>query len=116
MIPDFLVYSSKTKPMLILGMIKVCGWGVREAKKYAGSRAEYTKKVKRFKRIICSDHCLNVIHELQDLTFKENRNGELIEDDFNIEPHTLSAIWYALDDYEFINIKGDGIRAANAWG
>ena len=34
MIPDFLVYSSKTKPMLILGMIKVCGWGVREAKKY----------------------------------------------------------------------------------
>lgn len=29
----------------------------------------------------------------------------LIEDEFTIDPHTLSAIWYALDDYEVADMK-----------
>ncbi|MBR3205080.1 MAG: PBSX family phage terminase large subunit, partial [Bacillus sp. (in: Bacteria)] len=27
------------------------------------------------------------------------------EDEFQIDPHTLSAIWYALDDYEVTDLK-----------
>ena len=70
----------------------------------------YTKKVKRFKKIVCSDACPNTIDELQDLTFAVDKDDEIIEDEFNIDPHTLSAIWYALDDYEVSDLKGGGLR------
>lgn len=86
------------------------GFRMQACRKFKGSRAAYTKKVKRFKRIICLDNCPNTIEELKGLTFKEDQNGGVIEDEFNIDPHTLSAIWYALDDYEVEDLKGDGLR------
>jgi len=86
------------------------------AKKFQGSRLQCTKKVKRFKKIICSDACVNVIDELQDLTYKVNKQGEIIEDDFTIDPHTFSAIWYALDAYEVSDLKGGArVSGSNAW-
>ncbi|MFC0188478.1 PBSX family phage terminase large subunit [Fictibacillus aquaticus] len=81
------------------------GFRMRGAKKFQGSRLQYTKKIKRFKKIICSDRCVNTIEELKYLTFKINREGEMQEDEFNIDPHTLSAIWYALDDYDVVDLK-----------
>lgn len=86
------------------------GFKMVACKKFQGSRATYTKKVKRFKKIICSDECVNTIEELKDLTFKTDKNGEIIEDEFSIDPHTLSAIWYALDDYEVSDLKGGGLQ------
>jgi phage terminase large subunit len=86
------------------------GFKMIACKKFQGSRAMYTKKVKRFKKIICSDACVNTIEELKDLTFKTDKLGEIIEDEFSIDPHTLSAIWYALDDYEVSDLKGGGIQ------
>lgn len=82
------------------------GFRMKGAKKFQGSRAQYTKKVKRFKKIICSDQCPNHIRELADLTFAVDKDGEIIEDEFNIDPHTFSAIWYGLDDYEVARLKG----------
>ncbi|USK71750.1 PBSX family phage terminase large subunit [Peribacillus asahii] len=81
------------------------GFNIRGAKKFDGSRLQYTKKVKRFKKIICSDRCVNTIYELKPLTYKKNKNDEIIPDEFNIDPHTFSAIWYALDDYEVADLK-----------
>lgn len=78
--------------------------------KFKGSREAYTKKVKRFRKIVCLDNCPNTINELQELTFKEDKDGNIVEDEFNIDPHTLSAIWYALDDYEVEDLKGDALR------
>lgn len=75
------------------------------AKKFQGSRLQYTKKVKRFKKIICSDQCPNVKRELKNLTYKKNKKGEVIQDEFTIDPHTFSAIWYGLDDYEVADLK-----------
>ncbi|MGN7043528.1 terminase large subunit, partial [Bacillus safensis] len=72
---------------------------------FQGSRLQYTKKIKRFKKIICSDSCKNTIYELQPLTYKTDKNGNIIEDEFQIDPHTFSAIWYALDDYEVTDLK-----------
>lgn len=86
------------------------GFNMKAAKKFAGSRLQYTKKVKRFKKIICSDVCSHTIDELKDLTYAIDKNGEVIEDEFNIDPHTFSAIWYALDDYEVSDLKGNAIR------
>lgn len=90
---------------------KQAGFRMKACKKFKGSRSMYTKKVKRFKKIICSDACPNTIEELKELTFAVDKDGEIIEDEFNIDPHTLSAIWYGLDDYEVSNLKGGGIQS-----
>lgn len=85
------------------------GFNMRGARKFQGSRTQYTKKVKRFHKIFCSDVCINVIEELKELAYKTDKDGEIIEDEFNIDPHTLSAIWYALDDYEVSDLKNYGL-------
>lgn len=82
------------------------GFNMWPCKKFQGSRLAYTKKIKRFKRIVCSEACPNIIEELKDLTFATDKDGNIIEDEFNIDPHTFSAIWYGLDDYEVANLKG----------
>lgn len=81
------------------------GFKMIGAKKGPGSRLQNTKKVKRFKRIICSDECKNTIRELKNLTYALDKNGNIIEDEFNIDPHTFEAIWYGLDGYEVSDIK-----------
>lgn len=81
------------------------GFNMIPCKKYAGSRLANTKKLKRFKHIYCSDKCVPVVRELKNLTYKVNKRGEIVEDEFNIDPHTLSAIWYGLDGYEVADLK-----------
>lgn len=102
---DILIKADCAEPKAIK-YYRQAGFRMKKCKKFQGSRAMYTKKVKRFKRIICSDKCKNIIDELQDLTFKVDKDDEIIEDEFNIDPHTLSAIWYGLDDYEVSDLKG----------
>ncbi|OXS74904.1 terminase [Lysinibacillus sp. KCTC 33748] len=92
------------------------GFNMVAAKKFQGSRLQYTKKVKRFKKIYCSDQCENTIFELQTLTYKKNKIDEIIPDEFSIDPHTLSAIWYALDDYEVSDLKNPIDRYRNLLG
>ena len=73
--------------------------------KFAGSRLSNTRKIKRFKKIICSPKCKNTIRELRDLTYAKDAKGNVIYDEFNIDPHTFSAIWYALDTYNVADVK-----------
>ena len=75
------------------------------AKKPPGSRLQNTKKVKRFRHIYVSQDCQPVIDELQELVYAVDKNEEVIEDEFNIDPQTFSAIWYGLDGYEVADIK-----------
>ena len=81
------------------------GFKMKGCKKFAGSRLQNTKKVKRFKKIFCSDDCKNVIRELKNLTYKIDKQGNMLYDEFNIDPHSFSAIWYALDGYEVADYK-----------
>ena len=81
------------------------GFKMIGATKGPGSRLQNTKKVKRFKRIICSDECKNTIRELKNLTYALDKQGNIIEDEFNIDSHCLEAIWYGLDGYEVADIK-----------
>ena len=106
---DIVIKADCAEPKAIR-YYKQSGFRMKACKKFKGSRAMYTKKVKRFKKIVCSDACPNTIDELQDLTFAVDKDDEIIEDEFNIDPHTLSAIWYALDDYEVSDLKGGGLR------
>jgi phage terminase large subunit len=86
------------------------GFNMRPCRKLAdskteGSRIANTKKVKRFVRVICARSCINTIKELKDLTYKKNKDGSLNYGHFDIDPHTFSAIWYALDDITVADVK-----------
>lgn len=107
---DIVIKADCAEPKAIK-FYKQAGFRMKACKKFKGSRSMYTKKVKRFKKIICSDACPNTIDELKELTFAVDKDGEIIEDEFNIDPHTLSAIWYGLDDYEVSNLKGGGVQS-----
>lgn len=101
---DVRIKADSAEPKTIAYFRKL-GFRMKGAKKFQGSRLQYTKKVKRFKRIICAERCVNTIDELQDLTYATDKQGEIIEDEFTIDPHTFSAIWYALDSYEVADLK-----------
>lgn len=101
-----LIYADSAEPKTIK-YFKQNGINIKKAKKFPGSRLQNTKKIKRFKKIICSSNCVNVVNELKDLTYKTDSAGEIIEDEFSIDPHTFSAIWYALDGYEVADLKED---------
>lgn len=73
--------------------------------KFAGSRLSNTRKIKRFKRIIVHPKCTNVIRELKFLSYKKDAKGNTIYDQFNIDPHSFSAIWYALDTVTVADVK-----------
>lgn len=73
--------------------------------KFQGSRLSNTRKVKRFRKIYVSPKCPNVIKELKDLSYKKDAQGNTIYDQFNIDPHTLSAIWYGLDTVTVADVK-----------
>lgn len=90
------------------------GFKMRPCKKFAGSRLSNTRKVKRFRRIVCSPKCKNTIKELKDLTYKKDTKGNAIYDEFNIDPHTFSAIWYALDGVTVADYKGKEYHSIKA--
>ncbi|MGL5595851.1 MAG: PBSX family phage terminase large subunit [Cetobacterium sp.] len=81
------------------------GFNMTPCTKFQGSRLANTKKIKRFKKIFISSQCPKCYSELKELTYKEDKNGNIIPDQFNIDPHTFSAIWYALDGYEVADLK-----------
>lgn len=81
------------------------GFKMRGCKKFEGSRLSNTKKIKRFRKIFCSSDCKNTIRELKNLTYFKDSKGNMVYDEFNIDPHTFSAIWYGLDTYTVADIK-----------
>ncbi|SMB95434.1 phage terminase large subunit [Desulfonispora thiosulfatigenes DSM 11270] len=104
-----LIRADSAEPKTIQ-FFKQQGFNITGAKKFQGSRLQNTKKVKRFKKIICSENCPNTKDELKDLTYKVDKDGNIIEDQFEIDPHTFSAIWYALDGYEVSDLKGNAVQ------
>lgn len=81
------------------------GFNMTACTKFQGSRLANTRKVKRFKKIFISSQCPKCYAELKELSYKEDKNGNIIPDQFNVDPHTFSAIWYALDGYEVADLK-----------
>lgn len=98
------IYADSAEPKSIQ-YYRQEGFNMYACKKYVGSRLQNTKKIKRFKKIVCSPKCRNTIKELKDLTYAKDANGNVVYDEFNIDPHTFSALWYALDQYTVADIK-----------
>lgn len=103
-----LIIADSAEPKTIQ-YFKQRGFRIKGAKKFQGSRLANTRKVKRFKKIICSSDCPDVVRELKYLTYKLDKNGNIIPDEFSIDPHTFSAIWYGLDEYEVSSLKGGSV-------
>lgn len=82
-----------------------CGFRIKGCKKFAGSRLSNTRKLKRFRKIVVSPKCKNTIRELKDLTYAKDSKGNVLFDQFNIDPHTFSALWYALDGVTVADVK-----------
>lgn len=81
------------------------GFTMYGCKKYAGSKLQNVKKIKRFSKIVCSPKCKNTIRELKDLTYAKDKQGNIIYDEFNIDAHTLDGIAYALNNYTVADLK-----------
>jgi phage terminase large subunit len=107
------IIADSAEPKTIVYFRKL-GFNMRGAHKYPGSRLQNTKKMKRFKKIICSDKCTNTIDELEDLVYAIDRNGDIIEDEFEIDAHTFEAAWYGLDGYEVTDLKEEAQGRAKA--
>ena len=102
---DKVIVADNEDPKAI-AYYRQCGYRIRACRnKFAGSRLSNTRKIKRFRKIIVSPKCKNTIRELRDLTYKKDAKGNVVYDEFNIDPHTFSAIWYALDTVTVADAK-----------
>lgn len=110
---DVRVIADSAEPKTIKYFRKL-GFDMTGAKKFPGSRLQNTKKIKRFKKIICSDACPNTVRELENLVYKLDKNGNIIPDEFSVDPHTFSAIWYGLDGYEVTDLKNESQNKARS--
>lgn len=104
---DTLIIADSADPKAIQ-YYRQMGFKIRPCKKGIGSRLENVRKMKRFKNIICSPKCTNSILELENLIYAKDSHDEIIFDEFNIDPHTFSALWYALDNVTVADIKYTG--------
>lgn len=101
-----IIYADASEPKTIK-YYRQQGFKIAKCKKYPGSRLENTRKMKRFRSIVCSPKCVNTIRELSELTYKKDKNGQLILDEFNIDAHTFSII--ILGVYKWME-KREGLR------
>lgn len=113
-----LIIADSAEPKAIK-YFQQCGFKMRPCRKATnngvGSRLQNVKKIKRFKKIICSPELKNSIRELRTLSYVKDNKGEFIYDEFNIDSHIFSAMWYGLDLYNVSDIK-ESIKNHKAGG
>ena len=71
---------------------------------------EGVRKLKRFKRIYISDECRNAWREFSTVSYKEDKDGRKLEDEFTIDPHAIDSVRYAIEDYEVGRLRGQNAR------
>lgn len=101
---NFRIVADSAEPKTI-EWFRMRGYNIQPCHKFNGSVLANIKKIKGFKKIICSTKCINAIKELQDLTYKKTKDGDIIEDTFEIDSHIFDAVAYALDSYNLTDIK-----------
>ena len=90
------------------------GFRVLESIKGQGSVKTGIKKLQEFDKIYISDNCQNVWREFDTLEHPKNeQTSEIDEDKYNIDPHTVDAVRYALEQfrpfsYDLKNVRMTG--------
>lgn len=85
---------------------KNAGFNIVGADKGPGSVKEGIRKLRSFKRIVIDkENCKNTKSEAEDLCFEKDMDGEIIEDQFTIDPHAWDAVRYAIENYKVKSTK-----------
>jgi len=91
--------------------LKKGGFYARPCKKGVGSVKNGIKKLQGFDNIYIVESCKNVWREFNTLEHpKDDRTGKVNEDKYNIDPHTVDAMRYALDKFGHFNLKDRASR------
>lgn len=73
-----------------IAYLKQSGYKIKKTKKGAGSVMEGVKKLKRFRKIVILDSCPNAWRELSTLSYKEDKNGNKLEEKYTFDAHTIN--------------------------
>ena len=90
--------------------IRRAGFHIESCSKGAGSVLDGLQKIKSFYKVIVSDKCKHAYQELTELCHEKDRNGEYIEDKFTLDPHTVDAMRYGLEEYIQTTYKNGQIK------
>ncbi|MDY4011379.1 MAG: PBSX family phage terminase large subunit [Fusobacterium gastrosuis] len=98
-----------SRPELIEEMVRN---GIRAypSIKGAGSVLDGLQKIKSFNKVYISSSCKQTLEDFREFSHKKDKDGNFIEDEFNIDSHTLDAIRYAIEEYRPIRLKGGKIN------
>ena len=87
------------------------GFRFYEAKKGAGSVKSGIRKLQEFDTIYISEECPNTYREFETLEHPKNeRTSEIDEDKYNIDPHSVDAVRYGLEEFNHHNLKSRVFR------
>ena len=70
------------------------GWAILKCRKT--TIPDHVKTLRSFNAIYCPTE---EFEELSNLTYKQDRNGEIVENAFNIDSHLFDAVYYSLTNY-----------------
>lgn len=88
---------------------------IERTKKVANNKVIGANKIKSFYKIIVSDECPQTFKDLTELTFKKDKNDEIIEDKFSFDSHIFDALAYSLENYVQTNLKHGKIQRPKGW-
>lgn len=78
---------------------------IKETRKGKGSISEGIQKLRSFKKIFVAHDLEDCYKDISDLTFKVNKNGDVIENEFSWDSHYMDSLRYAIEDYRFVSYK-----------
>lgn len=82
------------------------GFNIYGAKKGKGSVEYHEQLLRSFSRIVIDiKHCPRTKEEIENLIYKKDRAGNISAGEYNIDAHSMDAMSYGLDDYDFVPLK-----------
>lgn len=89
----------------IIEEIKRAGFRIVKCDKGPGSVMDGIQKIRSFKKVYISDKCNSTYHDLYDLCYFEDKDGEIVEDKFSFDSHALDGLRYSLEKYKHTIFK-----------
>ena len=103
------IIADNSRPEII-EEIRRAGFRIKGSKKGAGSVLDGLQKLRSFSRIVISEECPNTYREFKELCFEKDKNGEILEDKFTFDPHSIDAARYGLEPFKHIQYKHGKIQ------
>lgn len=93
------IYADSSEPQRI-EEIRRAGFNIFPAKKDVKLGIDFLKR----KKIYIARHCVNTLKEIKLYSWKQNNNGDVLDEPVKINDHTMDALRYAV--YSYYNYHG----------